>query len=59
MRKILSTMMGLLLSAAAAWSQAMVGSAAPNFTKTTLDNGQISLAQYRGKVVYLFFMGFN
>ncbi|GEM_PF-3433396 len=59
MRKILLTTTALLLSAAAAWPQAMVGSAAPNFTKTTLDNGQISLAQYRGKVVYLFFVGFN
>lgn len=59
MRRILLTAVSLLALAATAWSQVNVGSPAPNFTKTTLDHGQITLTQYRGKVVYLFFAGYN
>ena len=36
-----------------------VGTTAPDFTHTTLDHGTVSLSQYRGKVVYLFFFGWN
>lgn len=59
MRRLFLTAASLLVLSATAWSQANVGSPAPNFTKTTLDNGQITLSQYRGKVVYLFFAGYN
>ncbi len=36
-----------------------VGTQAPNFTHNTLDHGQISLSDYQGKVVYLFFFGWG
>lgn len=36
-----------------------VGTQAPNFTHTTLDSGQISLSDYFGRVVYLFFFGWG
>lgn len=36
-----------------------VGTPAPNFTHNTLDHGQISLSDYQGKVVYLFFFGWG
>ncbi len=34
-----------------------VGKLAPNFTYTSLDGQQVSLSQFQGKVVYLFFYG--
>ena len=36
-----------------------VGTQAPDFTFVTLDGSTISLSDYRGKVVYLFFFGWN
>jgi hypothetical protein len=36
-----------------------VGTEAPDFTYETLDHGTISLSDYRGRVVYLFFFGWN
>ena len=36
-----------------------VGTIAPDFTHSTLSNGTISLSDYRGKVVYLFFFGWD
>jgi hypothetical protein len=36
-----------------------IGKAAPAFTHTTSDNYTINLSDYRGKVVYLFFFGWN
>lgn len=36
-----------------------VGDTAPDFTHNTLDHGQITLSQYQGKVVFLFFFGHN
>ena len=36
-----------------------VGTQAPNFTHNTLDHGQISLSDYQGKIVYLFFFGWG
>ena len=59
MRKILLTAANLLMLSATAWSQPNVGNPAPNFSTTTLENGAQTLLQYRGKVVYLFFMGWN
>jgi peroxiredoxin len=37
----------------------VVGTQAPDFTHYTLDHGQISLSNYHGKVVYLFFFGWG
>ena len=34
-----------------------VGTPAPNFTHSTLDHGTISLTDYAGKVIFLFFFG--
>ena len=34
-----------------------VGEAAPDFTHNTLSHGTISLSDFRGKVVFLFFFG--
>jgi peroxiredoxin len=36
-----------------------VGDPAPPFTHNSLDHGQISLSDYSGKVVYLYFFGYN
>ncbi len=36
-----------------------VGTSAPDFTHNTLSHGEISLSDYQGKVVYLFFFGWN
>ncbi len=36
-----------------------VGTLAPNFTHNTLDDGQISLSDFSGQVVYLFFFGWG
>jgi hypothetical protein len=40
-------------------AQVGVGSPAPDFTLNTLNNGQISLSQFFGNVVYLYFLGYN
>ncbi len=36
-----------------------VGTQAPDFTYATVDYGTISLSDYSGKVIYLFFFGWN
>jgi len=36
-----------------------VGNPAPDFTLNTLNNNPISLSQFSGKVVYLYFLGYN
>jgi hypothetical protein len=36
-----------------------VGAPAPDFTHNTLAHGTISLSDYQGKVVYLFFFGWD
>ena len=48
-----------LFCATAAMAQPRVGDPAPDFTHESLDHGQIKLSDYRGKVIYLFFMGHN
>jgi len=59
MRKILLTAASLFVLSATAWSQPKVGDPAPDFTTNTLASGAQTLSQYRGKVVYLFFLGWN
>ena len=48
----------LLMLIINAWGQS-VGSEAPDFTLTSTDNETITLSDYKGKVVYLFFFGYN
>lgn len=36
-----------------------VGEPAPDFNFNTLENGQISLAQHQGKVIYMFMFGYS
>ena len=48
----------LLLIPFSIWGQA-VGTEAPDFDLNSLDDGQIKLSDYRGKVVYIFFFGYN
>jgi len=36
-----------------------VGDPAPDFTHSTSDNNSLTLSDYRGKVVYMFFFGWN
>ena len=36
-----------------------VGTKAPDFTYSTVDYGTISLSNYNGKIIYLFFFGWN
>ena len=48
----------ILLFAGMARSQA-VGTEAPDFTHATVSHGTISLSDYRGKIVYLFFFGWD
>lgn len=60
MRASLKLALSALLVAVAANAQTPgVGSIAPDFTHTSLENGEIKLSNYRGKVVYLFFLGHN
>jgi len=35
------------------------GSVAPNFTKTQLSGGPVSLSDYSGKVILLFLLGYS
>lgn len=36
-----------------------VGDPAPDFSYNSLGQGEITLSQYRGTVVYIFFFGYN
>ncbi len=60
MRRTLKLAIGTVLAAVTAWAQTpALGDMAPDFTHASLDHGQIKLSDYRGKVVYLFFLGHN
>ena len=48
----------LLFLATTAFGQS-VGTKAPDFTYSTVDHGTISLSDYSGKIIYLFFFGWN
>ncbi len=49
----------LLLYAATSTAQIPLGATGPNFTKTPLGGGSVSLSQYSGKVVVLFLLGYS
>lgn len=53
------TLTTLFVTIAASAQTPGVGNMAPDFTHTSLHHGQIKLSDYRGKVVYLFFLGHN
>ena len=40
-------------------AQIPLGATGPNFTKTPLGGGSVSLSQYSGKVVVLFLLGYS
>jgi hypothetical protein len=58
MKKTLLTLILMILTNSNVFSQA-VGTEAPDFTHHTLSHGTISLSDYLGKVVYLFFFGYG
>lgn len=60
MRTMVKITLSTLLVAIAASAQTPgVGNMAPDFTHSSLNHGQIKLSDFRGKVVYLFFLGHN
>lgn len=48
-----------LLLASPALAQIQPGALGPDFTKTPLGGGSVSLSQYTGKVVVLFLLGYS
>ncbi len=58
MKNTFLTHIFMILIISKVFSQA-VGTEAPEFTHNTLSHGTISLSDYRGKVVYLFFFGYD
>ncbi len=56
MKKIVILFQFVLLSSVFAQT---VGTPAPDFTHQTLSHGSVSLSDYQGKVVYLFFFGWG
>ena len=58
MRKYLCLILLLTVGLGSGIAQ-QVGTEAPDFTHSTLSHGTISLSDFRGKVVYLFFFGWG
>jgi len=65
-RKLIPAVLALALSLSAlvpaaslAATGITLGTVAPDFTKTQLSGGSISLSDYRGKVVLLFLLGYS
>lgn len=58
MNKYISLLLFYLISISNTFGQG-VGTEAPEFSLSSLEHGQITLSDYTGKVVYLFFFGFN
>jgi len=58
MKKFLYLFMMLIFTCESGITQE-VGAPAPDFTHNTLSHGTISLSDYQGKVVYLFFFGWG
>ncbi|SMO92567.1 peroxiredoxin family protein [Gracilimonas mengyeensis] len=57
MKKAFTILSLFLITQTALMAQVEVGEKAPDFTYNSLDHGEISLSDYEGKVVYLFFFG--
>ena len=61
-RPLVPSLAAVLLAATLATPAAALiplGANGPNFTKTALGGGSISLSQYSGKVVVLFLLGYS
>jgi peroxiredoxin len=58
MKNFLLFLTMIFLSLGSLFAQ-QVGAPAPDFTHTTLSHGPITLSDYKGKVVYLFFFGWD
>jgi len=56
---MLTVALGLTLGPAGAFGQGAVGEAAPDFTLTDLDGNEVSLSDFKGKVVALTFWGWG
>lgn len=59
LKRILIAAAVLLLVASGAMGQPGVGDEAPPFTYGTVSHGTVSLADHAGRVVYLYFYGYN
>ncbi len=58
MRRIIHTVL-LLIGFSGMLLAQNVGDPAPDFTLTSLDGNAVSLSDYQGKVVFLFFLGYG
>lgn len=58
MKRFFRYITGLMFMAVPLMAQ-NVGDPAPNFSYNALGGGQITLSDHQGKVVYIFFFGFN
>ena len=56
--RLAGAVLGLCL-ASPALAQIPLGATGPDFTKTPLGGGSVSLSQYSGKVVVLFLLGYS
>ena len=60
MRRILiSVVLASVLAASSAAAAIQLGATAPNFTKNKLGGGSFNLADYAGKVVVIFLLGWT
>jgi len=59
MRKKLFLLLIVMAFAFSAVKAAGVGDAAPEFALNRLDGGTITLSDLKGKVVYIFWFGYN
>ena len=59
LRFLTGVVVALLLYASTSAAQIPLGATGPNFTKTPLGGGSVSLSQYSGKVVVLFLLGYS
>ena len=57
-RRLAFTLCALLL-ASSVQAQIPLGALGPDFTKTPLGGGSVSVSQYTGKVVVLFLLGYS
>ena len=58
MKKFMVMLLAVLFNLDLGYGQE-VGAQAPDFTHNTFAHGTISLSDYQGKVVYLFFFGWD
>ena len=58
MRKLIHTL-SLIIALCGLMTAQGVGDPAPDFTLTSLAGNSVSLSDYQGKVVFLFFLGYG